>query len=273
MSDDEREWFARLDAGVDAALAPWRAVAGPVTVLFSGGVDSGLLAWELRDRPGLRLLAVGLPGSPDLRAARGSALALGRELTAVELEPEEVLRGFDRWAPGIRHVPWTRQTVLVALALGLAHSDPGPALCGQGIDELFLGYAHFRDLSASDAKARSARDWTTLTDVDGPLAIAIGRELDRELVAPYLGPAFVRAALEIPIERRLPGGEPKALFRRWARSRGLPAPVAERPKRAFQYGSGIARLLEAARPDARAAADAPPSGRITAIYPGPGSPV
>jgi len=69
-------------------------------------------------------------------------------------------------------------------------------------------------------------------------------------VAPFLDPVFVAAATAVPIESRLPTPGAKSLWRAWARSRGLPAAIAERPKRALQYGTGVERWLRrrAARP-------------------------
>jgi asparagine synthase (glutamine-hydrolysing) len=243
IDPEELELFRPLDRGLDFSLARWKHGAGPVTLLFSGGVDSGLLAWELRERVGLRLLTVGIDGAADLAAARSGAAVLGLPVRLVEVTPGEVREVQDRFATITADLPPVRRAAALALGVGLARAETGPVLCGQGADELFLGYAHFAGLTAAAAGGRSESDLRVLTDIDGPCAARIARSLGHDLVTPYLEPEFVRAALGVPVELRMPAPVPKALFRRWARHRGLPAAVADRPKRALQYGSGIARVL------------------------------
>ncbi len=235
--------FAALDLAFDSALRPWRSGEGPVSLLFSGGVDSGLLAWELRRRSDLTLVTVGMPGSADLRAAASAASALGLRWAGTELTRADVRAMEERIRDATDGRTRTARSVLVALALALADAPAPHVLCGQGVDELFLGYAHYRSLEARSAEARSDEDLRILREEDWPLARTLANRLGRDVAAPYLDPGFTAAARRIPIERRLPGDVPKALFRRWAQYRGLPASIALRPKRALQYGSGIDRLV------------------------------
>jgi asparagine synthase (glutamine-hydrolysing) len=235
--------WAALDSAFEAAMRGWREGTDPFTLLFSGGVDSGLLAWELRDHPGLELLAIGTAGAADLTDARESAGRLGLRPRIVEVEPSEVGEAEARWAPLLEGVSAVHRSVLVAFAIALGHAAPGRVMCGQGVDELFLGYAHFRGLDPSQADARSRADLRTLLEEDGPRVDRIAADLGRTLASPYLAPEFVRAAHALPISVRMPYDRPKDVFRRWAAYRGLPFEVADRPKRAMQYGSGIARLM------------------------------
>ncbi len=240
----EEDAYERLDPAFEAAMAGARREHRPLTVLFSGGVDSGLLAWELRARPRTRLLTIGLPGSPDLLAARAGAADLGVRVEEIEIPTGAVEDGARRWSTRLQDLPRTRAAPLLGLALAMASAGTGPVVCGQGADELFLGYAHFRDLDARAASEQSDADLARLRETDAVRAGAIAHELGVELTCPYLDPAFVGAARSIPIDLRLPGREPKALFRRWALHRGLPRSVAMRAKKALQYGTGIDRVLE-----------------------------
>jgi asparagine synthase (glutamine-hydrolysing) len=254
---EEGQMFADLDRALEVALRPWRDTSASLTVLFSGGVDSGLLAWELRTGRGRELLTIGVPGANDLAAARDGAAHLGLHVRIVEVDPTEVAEVARRWAPMLDEVSPVQRSVLVAFAVALGHTPPGPVLCGQGADELFLGYAHYRGLGPLEADTRSAADLGRLIDEDGPRVDRIAAELGRTLASPYLAPEFIAAATAIPIEARMPTDRPKDLFRRWAAHRGLPPGVADRPKRAMQYGSGIARLL--ARTENPSPSAGPPS--------------
>lgn len=240
--------FAGLDRAIDRVVRDrFRAVESP-GILFSGGVDSSLLAWELREVPGLTLVTVGVPGSPDLAAAQSAADRLTLRWCPLTVAPEEVHDIARRVEPETRNASPTSRTVLVALACALARSPVPELLCGQGVDELFLGYAHFRGLHAAEAARRVAVDLARTRDDDGPRLRRIAGRFDRVVHAPFLHPEFVDAALAIPIGRRLPDPVPKALFRRFAEHRGLPAELAARPKRAVQYGSGIERALRMTGP-------------------------
>lgn len=239
-------FFPELDAAWELAIAPWRIERGPVAILFSGGVDSSLIAWELRSRPQLTLVTVGTAGSPDLRAAGEAAEALGLPWSPTVVTDSEIHRTASELADETRTSSATGRSVRVALALAVRHAPAPSVLCGQGADELFLGYAHFRHQSAADARARAALDLQRLLEDDWPSSVRVAHRFGRDVNAPYLHPSFIEAAGRIPVEARMPTPTPKALFRAWAHRRGLPSAVAERPKRALQYGSGVDRVLRRA---------------------------
>ncbi len=239
-----------LSAALDQALAPWIVGRGTATLLFSGGVDSGLLAHELRFARGVDTLTVGRPGSADLAAAEGAAKILGLAWTCRPLGDDDLRRVQRLVLPELLGAEPRMRPVLLALAAALERAEARTVLCGQGADELFLGYAHFRGLTTKAVAERAAADLARLVEDDWPRSQRIAGLLDRTLVAPYLHPEFVAAARAIPLSERLPRPEPKERFRRWAEARGLPREVARRPKRALQYGTGIARWM---RTESRAA--------------------
>jgi asparagine synthase (glutamine-hydrolysing) len=245
--ESEDPALAGLDGALDAALDSVRARPGPTGVLFSGGVDSALLAWELRTVPGVRLFTVGVDGSPDLGSAESAAILLGLPWTGSAVRSPEVQHLAHEIADELRDLGWVDRSVQVAFALAVDRAPRVPLVCGQGIDELFLGYAHYRCLAPADALRRSEQDLEKLLDRDWPRAQRIAARRGRSVVAPYLHPAFVAAARRIPIEARLPDPVPKALFRDWAGRRGVPGRLLQARKRALQYGSGVDRVLSRSR--------------------------
>lgn len=241
MSDLE-PFYERLDAAFHHALAQWRVSPDALVLLFSGGVDSSLIGWELRSHPQLMLSTVGTKGSADLAAAEEGARRLALPWTPSLVTAEDVQEVAKKVERELGGLPPVRRSVLLAFATAVDRAPPGPLLCGQGADELFLGYAHYRGLGPSAAERRSTEDLDQVISDDWPRTVHIARRLGRAVHAPYLHAEFVAAARSIPVERRLPLPEPKAFFRAWARHRGLPEPLAARPKRALQYGSGIDRI-------------------------------
>lgn len=218
----------------------------PVTVLFSGGLDSSLIAWTLRSRPATTLLTVGLPGSPDLAQAETAARQLSLPWTSLVPGVEELTRSWREASAFVDGATGPNRSVRLAFALALSAARDAHVLCGQGADELALGYAHFESLSVEEAARVQARDLDRLHETEWPAATRWASALGKSLASPYLVEPFVSLWRSIPIEKHLPrGGERKPTLRGLARSLGLPAALADRPKKAIQYGSGIDRWIRA----------------------------
>jgi asparagine synthase (glutamine-hydrolysing) len=137
--------------------------------------------------------------------------------------------------------------VLLSLAIAIGQASPPRLVCGQGADELFLGYAHYRNLGGAEAERRSREDLLRLRVTDWPRTQRIAAKSGKEVVAPYLSPEFEESARRVPVDLRLPGDLPKRFFREWAIERGLPPELAGRPKKAVQYGSGVDALVRSMR--------------------------
>jgi asparagine synthase (glutamine-hydrolysing) len=235
------EGGSRLATALRSAAARCAASAPAVTVLFSGGLDSSLVAFLLKPFVPVRLLVIGVDGSKDPGSAREAASLLGLPLREALVTSRDLTATRDRFAAEIAGLPETLRSVNLALAVALDRSDEPVVAVGQGADELFYGYAHFRGLPAPEARARSRRDWDLLLNQEWPRAVRIAERLGREIRSPYLDPRVIALAQEL--EPPGPADPPKAELRRAARELGLPDALAAAPKRALQYGSGVERLL------------------------------
>ncbi len=222
-----------------------------VTVLFSGGLDSSLIAWELRQRPRTVLWSIGREGSPDLAAAGSAALAMGLPWQHAPIGLADVEAVLHRFAAELEGAEGPSFDVAVALALALDRAPTAVVVAGQGADELFLGYAHFRGLSEEGVTQRADTDLRRLTETEWPRTERIAARAGRRVFAPFLAPGVQRAVRSIPIAERLPGAAPKRWLREWAIARGLPHEIASRPKRAIQYGSQVQRMIRELGPASR----------------------
>jgi asparagine synthase (glutamine-hydrolysing) len=239
--------FRGLDTALETSLEPLRSVSGPLGILFSGGVDSALLAWELRARPRVILWTLGAEGSPDREAAEPAARKLGLPWNEIPIDPNVVATAERKFGAELKGSSPPIRSVLISLALAVDRAESPRLVCGQGADELFLGYAHFRGLDAKEASRRMEADLRQLRESDWPRTREIARRAGKELIAPYLGDEFEAAARQVPIELRLPGSAPKRFFREWAVHRGLPEELATRAKKAIQFGSGVDRIIRRER--------------------------
>jgi asparagine synthase (glutamine-hydrolysing) len=243
----EEEWDGAWNAFLSANRA---CVQGRdrVSVLFSGGLDSSLVVWALHGKVDLQLVAVGVRGARDLDDAREGARLLGEAIDIVELSPADALARRQEWGAWVEGAPRSLEAVRLGMALAVASARASTVMCGQGADELCLGYHHFEGLSLEDTRARAREDWERLVSSEWPRARQFAQSQGRRLESPYLTEPFLGLVTAQPLERHRPSNERKPWLRALARRAGLPEELASRPKRAMQYGTGIDALLRRARP-------------------------
>jgi asparagine synthase (glutamine-hydrolysing) len=140
-ADAARELRARLDDAVAGALVS----DVPVSLMLSGGLDSGAIAARAAHHSDPRELtaysvAFGTPGD-ESSAARQLAETLGIGFREVTLTKEIVEGGFDGWLARL-DVPSSNPTWIAVSALAAAVKEDGHKvlLSGDGGDELFGGY-------------------------------------------------------------------------------------------------------------------------------------
>ena len=219
-----------------------RRVGSRTGVLFSGGLDSSLVAFLASKYSDVVLYTAGAEGSPDLEWARKAADKLGLPLREYVFNIDDVEEAVPRVVFAIEEPNPMNLAIGIPIhfATKLAGDDGVKVLLsGQGADELFGGYAKYLkqpELMEKDifelAERNLARDdkIAMLNSVEGRF--------------PFLGLPVISAALNIPPELKLEGGIRTAILRRTALELGLPRELAMREKKAAQYGSHSQKLLE-----------------------------
>jgi asparagine synthase (glutamine-hydrolysing) len=242
----ERPAVSRLASALRTAVERAADGAVAVSVLFSGGLDSGLVAFLLPHSIPAELVTVGLPGSGDLESGTASARLLGRPSRAVLLSEAEVLRMSNRLRE--MGVSERSRSVQVALALGVGAASHRRVIAAQGADELFFGYSHFRGQPGKELQRIQRSDLERLDSQDWPRARAIASELGHDLHSPFVDASVRSIGLSLALPHLSEGREMKPALREAARFLGLPEEIAGRPKRAIQFGTGIDKLLRHAPP-------------------------
>ncbi len=253
-------YFDMATAALEVRRGLWaacKARAHPkvkrVGVLFSGGLDSSILAHTLRDLGFEVVLYVGgLEGSHDVDVARSSADELGLKLRegCIHVGRFEdylhrvvyAIEGFNPMDVGI--------AIPICLASERAQGD-GVRLClsGQGCDELFGGYSRYLEALRGGGYNR-LRD-VLWCDVGG-LAEGMGRDgaaamaNSVELRSPFIDRSLIEIAMGIAPELKVASvGDNlrKLVLRRLAEDLGLPKTITTKIKKAAQYGSGAEKAL------------------------------
>jgi asparagine synthase (glutamine-hydrolysing) len=212
-------------------------------VLFSGGIDSSVVAALVARHSRPTLYTVGVEGAHDLIVAKSTAEGLGLDWVGVVVGDEEIRQAIKGMVPIFGTSPLTLSFEMpLFLVLGVAAEDL--LLCGQGADELYAGYARYRTMEEGAMRAAMAHDIEALIahgmGVEKRAADAFGKTL----IHPFLDPEVVRVSLDLPLEMLLRGDENKAILRDVGRALGL-GPIADRKKKAAQYGSGIMNSMKA----------------------------
>lgn len=221
----------------------------PVGVFLSGGLDSSIIAALMRQHiPNLHSFSVGLPNSPDLKAARLVAEHLGTihheyvyteaEMSAVLPDVIYYLESFD---PAL-----VRSAIPCYIVSGLASQYVKVILSGEGADELFAGYSYFADYDDAIALHKES-----VTIIKGLHNLNLQR-LDRMTMAhglegrvPFLDTDFIALSLSIDPELKLykTFGIEKWLLRK-AFSHLLPQEIVWRDKMEFAQGCASSTVLE-----------------------------
>jgi asparagine synthase (glutamine-hydrolysing) len=225
-----------------------------VAIGFSGGIDSSLLA-HYADKAGARvdLICVGMEGTRGFEAAETAADALDLPLrieafTADDVEEDlnAVLRSVEEPDPmkigvGLPTYWAARSAVETGHRIFIS---------GNCADEVFGGYQKYaREYISKGDPVRETmyRDVASSHEANFERDYKICSDLGLELRLPYADVDVVRYGLSLPTELKLskdPASPRKLILRALAREKGFPEELADRPKKAVQYSTGVNKALQ-----------------------------
>jgi asparagine synthase (glutamine-hydrolysing) len=224
------------------AYAVKNRVSKKTGVLFSGGLDSTLVAYLASQHSEIILYTAGTEDSPDIEWARKVADHFGWKLRERIFEIDDVREAAGRVMYAIEEPNPMNLAIGLPLyfASSLASADGTRVLLsGQGADELFGGYAKYLErpeLMEEDVALISERNLAR----DDKITMLNGVEARY----PFLALPVVNFALKLPLEAKIANDTRKAVLRKLALRLGIPGWIVGREKKAAQYGSRAQKLLE-----------------------------
>lgn len=231
--------FMILDSSVSRFLTDIDVVA----VMFSGGLDSSVVAHLSKHYTKVILYTCGMEGSHDLKTAWNASKLMGMPMEEILIDGSDVLEAI----PEVERILETKDpaTVTIALPLYLTIKEVKEKhiLSGQGADELFGGYARYEKMENEELKAALAKDveWLICTGITRQIKIAV--HFKKEIGFPYLHKDIVNFALYLPVDQKVKKGERKIILRETAQDMRLPKDIFNVSKKAAQFGSGIAKFI------------------------------
>jgi len=235
---------AELRARLEKAVQK-RIHAEEIGCYLSGGLDSSVMAALARPRVRkLWSVAAGVPGAPDLEAAREVADFIKSDHQEVIVTLKDMLRVLPDviWHLESFDALLVRSSIMQFFASQQLVRQATDAFSGEGGDELFAGYAYMKNLTKerlSDELIESTRRLhnTALQRVD---RCSTAHGLRAHVC--FLDPEIVEYALQIPTELKLREGVEKWIVRQ-AVTNLLPERIINRTKAKFWEGAGVQDLL------------------------------
>uniref|UniRef100_UPI00262550EB asparagine synthase-related protein n=1 Tax=uncultured Methanobrevibacter sp. TaxID=253161 RepID=UPI00262550EB len=241
-----------------------------IGLIFSGGVDSTILAVLLKQIAekrnnednsiplNIKLYSVGVENSQDIRFSKEIAEELDLPIKTIIIDETTVKESIKPVLTAIEDDNVMKLGVGMTIYLAakaMKEDNVKVALSGQGADELFGGYnrylKHFEENSLFDAyfalDEEIYHDIANMYHVNLERDDAVSMANGVELRVPFLDMDIIDLSLDIPGIYKIKDNEDilrKHILRDVAKSIGVPDYIADRPKKAAQYGSGINKILK-----------------------------
>ncbi len=226
-----------------------------IAVAFSGGLDSSLVAF-LASKCGVKvnLLHVSLENQDETEEAIEAAEALNLPLQVDLFKDSDVEKTMPKVVELIEEPDPIKASIGVPfywVAEKSAEAGFKVLLAGQGADELFGGYQRYVNECCKDGKEAVRK--TMFNDVVRIHESNLERDMkitsfhDVDLRVPFGSFDLAEFAINLPIDLKIENKTDtlrKLILRKVALNVGLPTVIAEKPKKAVQYSTGINNAIK-----------------------------
>ena len=221
-------------------------------ILFSGGVDSSLIAFVAKQlKCNFTCYTVGIEGSDDIEWAKKVAneYEFNFKFKVLSLDEfENVVKNVVKMLNDSDIVKVGVGSVLYA-AGKLSLADGNNILFGGlGSEEIFAGYQrHEEVMQKNNFEALHKECWNGLANMwkrDLVRDFTIAKSLGLDLCAPFLDKDLIKAAMRVHPMFKLDKANKKIILRETAELIGLKKEFAWRKKQAAQYGSNFVNGIE-----------------------------
>lgn len=226
-----------------------------VGIIFSGGIDSLLIAYEVQQLGvPFTCYTAGREGAVDLEWARKLARRFDFSLKVDLLTTDDIERLIPQIIKDIEDHSLNQVEVSVPIYASVRMAQEAGErviLTGQGADELFGGYPWYAKIVDQEGYESfvgySWEDTFLLYKECLEREDKIAMAHSMELRVPFLDPKVIRTAFEISPELKIMRGDDelaKRVHREYCVNRGIPPEIAFRKKEAAQHGANVHDAFE-----------------------------
>ncbi|MFA5136346.1 MAG: asparagine synthase C-terminal domain-containing protein [Patescibacteria group bacterium] len=217
-------------------------------VLLSGGIDSSvitdLVSFSFKN---YTILSMGTEQSKDRFYIDEICRYLEHDYDWIEITKARITKHMDTVVNLLTKNSIKPSVMQISLGMGYyllferAHNlGLKYIFTGQGPDVLLGGYHKYK--STKDINDQIRQDLPLLT-IDLKRDSIMAGHFGITLINPYFDKEFVDLCLAIPHEYKIRNNSEKWILRKYAETRGLPQNIINRPKKAFQYSTGLQKLI------------------------------
>ena len=225
-----------------------------VAVAFSGGLDSSVIASLAKlAEVEVHLICVGLKGQNEMDTARKAAEMLELPLYAKTYTAADVEKALSKVLWLIEEPDLMKVSVAIPffwVAETASNFKYDVLLAGQGADELFGGYQRY----LTDYVTGGVRKLEQALYRDLAMSYETNFQRDEPVCAfhrvdlrlPFIDSEVVRFSLNLPVNLKIESAQDrlrKRVLRQVARNLCIPPFIADRPKRAIQFSTGVDKAL------------------------------
>jgi len=225
-----------------------------VAIAFSGGLDSSIIALLAKKRRvNVHLVHVALENQHETEHAFRAAEELKLPLYSRTYTEKDVQQAVPSVLEAIEEPDPVKLGIAIPIywaAKRTAEMNCRVMLAGQGADELFGGYKRYVDdyLRFGGEKTREAmfKDVARMYETNLERDWKVCNASDVELRLPFAARRIAGFALSLPLEVKLETEKNtlrKLVLRRVAKNLELPSFIADKPKKAVQYTTGVNKAL------------------------------
>ncbi|MEM2465706.1 MAG: asparagine synthetase B [Candidatus Bathyarchaeia archaeon] len=226
-----------------------------VAVAFSGGLDSSLVAW-LAKKVGVKvhLIHVSLKSQLETEQAEKAASMLDMPFYTFLYNEEDVEHALSNVFLAMEdHSPLMASIGIPIFWVVEKAAELGfkVLFTGQGADEYFGGYRRYVDIyrrfGEEAVEKAMVQDILAMHENNFERDSKICAFNNVELRLPFATHSIAEFALSLPLKMRIESpSDPfrKVVLRRTAEKFGLPPQIVNRPKKAIQYTTGVAKAIK-----------------------------
>jgi asparagine synthase (glutamine-hydrolysing) len=217
-----------------------------IGVFVSGGIDSSIIAfWVKKIFPDTCFFSLGKESSHDWVFLNILKKFLKRKIIKVSYNSSEVKKYLSKVLDIYRKNCFFEDLTQVSLGVGfwmlleeVSKRKVKVVFSGQGPDVLLGGYHRYKKIKLEQLNRAIIRDLKEL-ERDKERERMLADYWGVKIVYPYLEEKIFNLFLRLPPELKLKENKEKYILRKYGEFLNLPAEIVNRPKKAFQYSSGI----------------------------------